>query len=227
MTTVFLKSKFLISQIILIFLLSSCFQNETSAVKTTISQDSIVTPAIVNQQLDGKICSFSTKDNPQASNLYLVIGYPCDWLVKDGDKPHIVQSFFKPLPQNSGSIESMLIITEFPTEPTTEQKTKFFLPENLKNSTGNTNNEKNIKTRNNFTIDSEPAGEIISETRRTESNITIYGKTTLYFIWYKKYLIGLSYSITSESESQTNELFKKYKIIFSDLAKLLIIVKKK
>lgn len=169
------------------------------------------------------ICNYSTKENVKSDGLNVKISYPCNWTLKDGDRPHVVQKFSKPTSDQT-LVNGMIIITKIPGEGTPEQIKDLLSPSNLP-SYVDAETDKVISAKS-FSIDGEIAGELVFETSRKTPVGIFYMKSVEYLMFYKNYFIRLQYMAGSQSESQAGELFLQNQKLFAALATGTVITTK-
>lgn len=216
----------MLKQIILGFLIASllvvnvaCKSNHAEVEKR---QSNNITETQLKNETDD-ICKYSTKGNIKSEGLNIMISYPCNWTLKDGDRPHVVQKFSMPTTNNT-LINGMIIITKLPEQRTPEEIKSLLLPSNL--STYVDPETDKVISAKSFIIDGEIAGELVFETNRKTPVGTFWMKSVEYLMIYKNYFIRLQYVSGSQYETQANNLFLQNQKLFAALATGTVIINK-
>jgi hypothetical protein len=177
------------------------------------------------------VCDYKTDGTGKSKGVKLKISYPCDFVQKDGDRPHVVKKFV--FNKNDNGFGIYFSIDSLPTKPTNSELEDMFSEEGAKQyflQLANGLKQQGIdatfisgrKTR----IDGINCIEVIYK-GTGETNVARFKQYVLYYlIPYKNKFINLIYSIGSQNESSVEEVFLDSLIYLKVLASKTVILSK-
>jgi len=159
-------------------------------------------------------CDYQTDGTGKSLGLKIKLVYPCVWVASDGQRPHVVKKFTGRINQSSIIVQTF-VVNKLEKIPSKLEVDQMFSKKGLQESCedlGTFIEGRRIK------IDALDCGELSYKSTRKATTGTIFMYCLNYNIIYKDKLITILYSVSSNTEKNTKELFEKYKLILKTLA---------
>ncbi len=168
------------------------------------------------------LCNFETDGSGKSVGLKVKTKYPCNWIVSDGDRPHNIKKFSYSF-GGGKFLNYVLTIKDLGIELSKTDKSEMFSLKEIKDSYKDYGEFKSYKV---YKIDGEDCIEVVIKNKRESPNGTNYLYIIQYLILYQNKLITLGFSSGAKVESESNDLYTKYSILFKSLATNFVILSK-
>lgn len=175
---------------------------------------------------NGQTNKYTSDGSGKSQGLKFSIKYPQSYSSKEGERPHIARKF------SSGGEKCDIVITilKLPEAPSASEKKDALSKSSLLEMVPST--AKALTATDGLIIDGEPAGFIEHYMNRKanagEQTVTIRAYSRVYCIFYKDYLIQISFGVgsTTANDASLKARFDNYKFLFSYVINSFVILSK-
>lgn len=166
-------------------------------------------------------CSFVTSGLPKSGGFNMKIFYPCSFVGKNGERPHIIKVFTET--KDNCAISLSVAISKLNVTMNAQSINEALSDKSLRESFANKG--KIISVRQVY-IDGEKAGEVVLQVTRETPAGTTYMHIINYYLYYRDIAVGLAYSSASFNKADELLGFEDNKTLFRSLATQTVLTSK-